>query len=61
MNTDKLKELLKEKNIQQQELAEAVGVSQPFISYVMRGLKDPSLTQLKRIANFLEVTVDEII
>lgn len=61
MNTEKLKEILVEKNIEQQTLAEAVGVTQAFISYVINGYKTPSIAVMKRIADFLGVTVDELI
>lgn len=58
---DKLKKLLKEKGITQVELADNVGASQAFISYVIRGFKQPSITLLKRIADYLNVSVDELI
>lgn len=61
MNTEKLKEILVEKNIEQQTLAEAVGVTQAFISYVIKGYKTPSIAVMKRIADFLGITVDELI
>lgn len=61
MNTEKLKEILAEKNIGQQTLADAVGVTQTFISYVINGYKTPSIAVMKRIADFLGVTVDELI
>lgn len=58
---DKLKTLMEEKNVLQEELATAVGVSQTFISYILNGFKTPSLDVAKRIADYLGVTVDELI
>lgn len=61
MNGERLKALLDEKGIQQAELAENVGVSQAFISYLIKGLKQPSLVLLKRIADYLHVPIDELV
>ncbi len=61
MNGEKLKALLDEKGIQQAELAENVGVSQAFISYLIKGLKQPSLVLIKRIADYLQVPIDELV
>lgn len=58
---EKIKKLLDEKCITQVELAQAVGVSQAFISGIVKGYKLPSVPLLKRIADYLQVTVDEII
>lgn len=61
MNGKKLKHILIDKNVSQIELAEAVGVSQAFISYVIKGYKDPSVAVLKRISDYLKISVDELI
>lgn len=58
---ERLAELIREKEIEQKELAEKVGVSDTAISFFVRGLKDPSLTVLSRIARVLEVPVAELI
>ena len=42
-------------------VAEAAGVSQAFMSYVLHGYKLPSVPVLKRIADKLEVPVDELL
>ena len=57
-NNIKLQELLEKNNISQHQLAEKVGVSQPFISYVAMGLKEPSFPLACRIAKVFEVPVD---
>lgn len=58
---NKLKNLLEEKGISQAELAKNVGVTQAFISYIVKGFKQPSVALLKRIAEYLQVTVDELL
>lgn len=58
---EKIKLELAKQNITQVQLAEAVGVSQAFISGVIKGYKMPSVPLLKRIADYLNATVDEII
>ena len=59
--TEKIKLLLKEKGISQTELAENVGVAQAMISYIVKGFKAPSVTLLKRISDYLGVTMDELV
>ena len=61
MNGKKLKHLLIDKEVSQIELAEACGVSQAFISYVIKGYKAPSVAVLKRMADYLKISVDELI
>lgn len=58
---EKLKEVLKEKNVTQAELAENVGVSQAFVSYMIKGYKQPSVILLKRMAEFLSVPMERLI
>ena len=61
LDTEKLKKLLTEKQINQAELGERVGVTEAMISYIIRGVKKPSLEVAKRIADTLGVTVDTLI
>lgn len=58
---DKLKQLIEQKNMSQAELANIAGVSQAFMSYVLAGYKTPSVAVLKRIADYFNITVDELI
>lgn len=60
-NHEKMAELIREKGIEQKTVAEAVGVSEQAISYFVRGLKDPSLAVLGRIAKVLGVSAAELI
>ena len=60
-NHERMAEILREKGIEQKTVAEAVGVSEQAISYFVRGLKDPSLAILGRIAKELGVSVAELV
>lgn len=60
-NYERMNELIREKGIDQKTLANAVGVSDQAISYFARGLKDPSLALLGKIAHELGVTAAELI
>ena len=61
VNNEKIKELLKMKSIEQKMLAEEVGISEAMMSYIVNGLKEPSLTILGRIAKALGVPAAELI
>ena len=43
------------------ELAEEVGVSEMALSYYIRGIKQPGLETAKRIADYLGITVDDLL
>ena len=58
---EKIKKKMEEKNITQHELACAAGVSEAFMCNMLKGYKKPSLDVAKRIADYLGVTVDELI
>ena len=60
-NHERMAELIREKGIEQKAIANAVGVSEQAISAFVRGLKDPSLTVLTRIARELGVSAAELI
>lgn len=61
MNLEKIKSLMSAQKVTQAELASVAGTSQAFISYVMDGTKMPSVAVLKRIADRLGVTMDELV
>lgn len=50
-----------QKNLTQTQLAEAANLSVPYISHVERGKKRVSLDALVRIAQALEVTLDQLL
>lgn len=49
------------KKITQQDLAELIDKSVPYISHIETGLKHPSLKTVILIAEALEVTVDQLL
>lgn len=60
-NYKKMRELMISRSIDNAEMAYHTGKSETCISYITRGLKQPSLELAKRIADRLEVTVDDLI
>lgn len=56
----KIRMLREKAGLIQVELGKKVFVSQSMIDYVERGVKKPSAELLKRIADCLSVTVDEL-
>jgi len=57
----KLKELRKNSNMTQAELAKLSGISQCHLSCMERGEKQPTLPILKRLAVALKISVAELI
>jgi len=58
---DYLKNKRRQKNITQEDLARALGVSSVFIHQLETGKVDaPSLERCNQIADILEVTIDEL-
>lgn len=55
------KELLKKKNVTQEELAVAIGVRQSTISNWANGVAYPRTRNLKKIANTLGVSVKTLV
>jgi transcriptional regulator with XRE-family HTH domain len=58
---EKVRLLRKEKNLSLRSLAKDVGVTASFLSQVERGLADPSLGTLRKIAEMLGVPVFELL
>ena len=61
INGKVLKTLREGKNMTLAELGEAVGVDRSMIGNMEREFKRPSVELLARIAEFFNVTVDELI
>ena len=59
--TDNLKILRKENKIDQNKLAKELNVSSKTVSHWETGYTEPSISQLVMIANFFNVTLDELI
>lgn len=59
--SENLKMLRKEQKIGQQELAEKINVSAKTVSHWETGYTEPSINQLILLANFFEITIDEMV
>lgn len=57
----RIQRLRKSKHISQELLAEMIGLSLSYVSYIERGIKFMSIETLIKIANALEVTPDYIL
>jgi putative transcriptional regulator len=57
----RLDEILKEKHIQQKDLAEMLGVSKVSVSYWCNNQTNPSIDTLLSIAKVLKIRVSELI
>jgi putative transcriptional regulator len=57
----RIKELLKQKKIKQQELANRLGVSKVTVSYWCNNQTNPSLETLRNIAQILKVKIADLI
>ncbi len=58
---DVLKELRTERNLGQVELAKAIGVSKGVISLWENGLREPTMYSLISLAEFFNVSIDELV
>lgn len=56
----RVRQLRRQKDLTQEELAELVGVSAEFISNLERGINAPSFDTLERIAEALDVAPVEL-
>lgn len=57
----KVREIRLEKKLSQGKLAKILGVHPTYISGIERGLRNPSLITLEKIAKALNVKVEELI
>lgn len=57
----RLNDLLKEKEIDQDKFADDIGISSGCLSNYRKGIREPSLTVLEKIANKLEVSSDYLV
>ena len=57
----RVRKLLEERHLTQEALAETAGVSVPYVSHIVRGIKKPSLGTLLRLSAALGVTVDTLL
>ena len=59
--TTKVEAIRKERGLTQAELAEKLGVHQSTISLIENAARNPSANLLVKIADVLDVTIDELI
>ncbi len=57
----RLRELRKENNVSQLELAKVLNMTKMAVSHWESGHSEPSISQLIEIANFFDVSVDYLI
>lgn len=57
----KIRNLMEKNGLSQQDMADIAGTTQSFINKMLKGYKMPSVSTLKRIADYFEVSVDELI
>lgn len=57
----RLKELRKEKNLTQKELASHLGYNQSMISFWEKGINEPSETAIRKTALFFNVSADYLL
>ena len=58
---ERIKELRKEKNISQQALADAIGVSQKAIDFWEKGINEPKACYIVALASFFNVSTDYLL
>lgn len=61
MLSENIKKIRQEKGYTQKELADKVGISGAFMSLIEKGINKPSEENLQKIANALNVSVNELV
>ncbi len=56
-----LLDLRRERGVNQSTLAQAIGVSKGIISLWENGLREPTLSNLLALADYFEITLDELV
>ena len=59
--SENLKMLIKGQDLKQQELADEIGISQSAISSWLSGKKEPSIESLWKLADYFDVSIDELV
>jgi len=57
---NKLKKILKDKGLKQNWIAEQLGLTREAVSHWVTGKNNPTTENLKRVANLLNIKLDEI-
>ena len=58
---DRVRNLRKQKNLSQENLAEKAGLHRTYIGMIERAEKNITLINIEKIANALEVNINELI
>ena len=58
---DKIKNAREDMDLSQREIAAMIPMNQSNYSKIERGLQEPNITQLKRIAEILNKSIDELL
>ena len=58
---ENLRQLMKDCNVNQVQLAKEIGVAQSAVSAWLHNLKEPSITSLWLLADYFNCNVDELI
>lgn len=62
MNTRKIKDLMKEKNMSIYRLSKETGISDSLLGKILNGkIENPRIQTVKQIAKALNVAIDEIV
>ena len=62
MNTRKIKDLMKEKNMSIYRLSKETGISDSLLGKILNGkVENPRIQTVKQIEKALNVTIDEIV
>lgn len=62
MNTRKIKDLMKEKNMSIYRLSKETGISDSLLGKILNGkVENPRIQTVKQISKALNVTIDEIV
>ena len=56
-----IKDLRQQRGFKQNEFAEKSGLSQSYLSLIEKGVKEPTLSILKQIANVLEIPMPVLV
>lgn len=55
-----LKQLRRDRNIKQMDLAKILDITNDYLSLIERGARTPSFKLAKKIADYFDTTMDEI-